>query len=121
MKVRCIKILDSEGKLQERSQWLTLGKVYHVLEVFQDSRNKWFLRLAPDGANAIALFFLEEFEVVSAKIPDVWIAAWYPKGGFALTTEAWNRDGFWEAYYDQDPVALRKFEDGRRQIVDADP
>ena len=63
---------------------------------------------------------LEQFEIVSAKIPDTWVVVWNAEGAFSLTTEAWSEPGFWEAYYDGDPPALRKFEDGKKQIIDAD-
>lgn len=121
MKARCIKLIDSRGNPQERSSWLTLGNVYHVLEVVQDTHKRWLLRVVADGVNGVALFQLEQFEIVSPKIPDVWIVVWNAKGGFALTTKAWSQAGFWEAYYDRDPSALGKFEDGKKQIVDADP
>lgn len=121
MKARCIKLIDSRGNIQERSPWLTLGSVYHVLEVVQDTHNRWLLRIVGDGQNGVALFRLEQFEIVSGKLPDAWNAVWNAKGGFALTTEAWSQAGFWDAYYDKDPSALSKFEDGKRRIVDADP
>lgn len=121
MKARCIKLIDSKGNVQERSPWLTLGNVYQVLEVVQDAHNRWLLRVVGDGQNGVALFRLEQFEIVSAKMPDAWIPVWNAKGGFALTTEAWSQPGFWDTYYDKDPLALSKFEDARRRIVDADP
>lgn len=120
MKARCIKLVDHMGNIKERSSWLTLGKVYHVLEVVQDAGNRWLLRLVGDGKNGTALFNLEQFEIASAKIPDNWVVVWNAKGAFSLTTEAWSEPGFWEAYYDGDPSALRKFEDNKKQIIDAD-
>jgi hypothetical protein len=98
-----------------------LGKVYHVLEVIQDTHNRWLLRVIGDGTNGVALFRLEQFEIVSPKVPDAWIVAWGAQGGFALTTEAWSQAGFWETYYDKEPSAARSFEEGTRRIVDADP
>jgi hypothetical protein len=121
MKVKCAKLIDSKGNAQERSGWLTLGKVYHVLEVVQDTHGRWLLRMIGDGLSGVALFRLDQFEVVSAKLPDAWMVVWNSKGGFALTTEAWSQVGFWEAYYDKEPAALSKFEDGRRRIVGGDP
>lgn len=121
MKVRCIKLVDSKGNSQERSSWLTLGNVYHVLEVVQDLYKRWLLRIVGDGINGVALFPLEQFEIVSPKIPILWIVAWNDKGGFALSTEAWSEAGFWDAYYDRDPLAVAKFEEGKKGIVDNDP
>jgi hypothetical protein len=98
-----------------------VGSTYHVLEVVQDTRGRWLFRAVGDGANGVALFSLEQFEIVSTKIPGAWIPIWNTSGGFALTTESWAKAGFWEAYYEQEPVALQMFENERSRIVDADP
>jgi len=73
MKVKCIKLVDSRGNVQEKSPWLTLGKVYHVLEVVQDAHKRWLLRVVGDGDNGVGLFRLEQFEIVSAKISVAWV------------------------------------------------
>jgi len=121
MKVRCIKLLDSKGNPEKASPWLTLGNVYHVMTVIFGTQEKWLLRLVGDGRNGLALFPLEQFEVVSSKIPAGWVITWNSKGVFELSTEQWNQPGFWERYYDRDPEAVRIFEDGRRKIIEADP
>ena len=102
MKVRCVRLLDSKGNPQEQSPWLTLGNVYHVMTVTYGTQEKWLLRLVGDGRNGLALFPLTQFEVVSPKIPSIWIASWNSKGVFELTTEAWNQPGFWARYYDRE-------------------
>jgi hypothetical protein len=121
MKVRCIKLIDSRGNPQESSPRLTLGKVYHVLEVVQDTHSRWLLRVAGDGTNGVAVFQLEQFEIVSPKVPDAWIVVWDAKGGFALTTEAWSQSGYWERFYDRDPEARKVFEEEKTKIVGAEP
>jgi hypothetical protein len=121
MKAKCAKLIDARGNPQEHSPWLTVGKVYHVLSVLLDINGQWVLRLVGDGINGLALFNLEQFEFISARIPNTWIATWSTKGTFELTTEPWNRPGFWEKYYDRDPDALRIFEEERRKIVEFDP
>jgi hypothetical protein len=121
MKVRCIKLLDVFGNPQEESPWLTLGKIYHVLEVVQDTDRKWFFRIVGDGLNGVALFPLEEFEILTAKIPHTWIVVWGRDGFFELSPEPWSKLGFWEAYYDRSPDAARVFEEEKRKTIDADP
>ena len=118
MKVRCIKLIDARGNPQEWSSWLTLGKVYHVLAVVQDTRRKWLLRVISDGSNGVALFPLEQFEIVSAKIPDAWIVDWNSEGTLALTTEAWSKLGFWDNYYDREPSARSIFEEEKKKIIE---
>lgn len=121
MKVRCIRLLDALRKPQDKSDWLTIGKIYHVLEVIQDTDRKWKLRLAGEDPNGVALFALEEFEVVSSKIPDSWVIAWGKGNFFELTPEAWSQSGFWERYYDREPNAVRIFEEEKRKIIDVEP
>lgn len=120
MKVRCIRLLDSSGKPQEKSAWLTIGKIYHVLELFQ-GQNTWLLRLIGDGLNGLAIFRLEQFEIATLKIPPSWIVAWGKDGSLHLRPESWNQPGFLERYYDKDADAMRIFEEERRKIIEADP
>jgi hypothetical protein len=121
MKVKCVRLHDVSGKSQEKSSWLTIGNMYHVLEVIQGSNKKWMIRLVGDGLNGVALFPLEEFEVVTHKLPDAWIIKWGKDGFFQLTPELWSHAGFWERFYDKDSDAIRIFEEERKKIVNADP
>ncbi len=122
MKVRCIRLLDSAGKPREQKHsWVTIGKLYHVLEVVQD-QNRWLFRLIGDKPeNGPALFRFEQFEIVTSKIPPSWIVAWGKDGSLHLRPESWNEPGFWERYYDKDTDAMRIFEEERRKIMEADP
>ena len=120
MKVRCIRLLDSSGKSQEKSAWLTIGKIYHVLELFQ-GQNTWLLRLIGDGSNGLAIFRLEQFEIVTSNIPPSWIITWDSDGSLHLRPERWDQPKFLERYYDKDPEAIRTFEEERRKIIDSDP
>lgn len=120
MKVRCTKLIDAFGDPQEQSAWLTIGKVYHVLSVYMDTDSGWLLRLIGDTHPGVGLFPLEQFEIVSPKIPNRWIVTW--NGGvFELTTVAWNEPGYWELYYDDDSDALATFDREAGAIIAADP
>jgi len=121
MKVRCIKLTDAKGNPRATSSRLSIGSIYPVLEVIQDTHHRWLLRVIGDGANGIAIFGLDQFEIVSAKVPNVWITKWNSQGGFSLTTEAWGRPGYWERYYDRDPEAHRVFEEEKAKILQGDP
>jgi len=117
MKVKCIKILNSFGQPQERSAWLTIGKVYDVLTVEFDMYGRWRFRLIGDGLNGVALFEKEMFEVVSPEIAPNWIVSWDREGGFELIPEIWSKNDFWVRYYDQEPEALELFNKEMLRIV----
>lgn len=119
MKVRCIKLVDSRGNTLEKSPWLTLGKEYDVLTITFGTQQKWILRLVGDGLNGVALFPLDQFEIVSQKIPAPWIVTWNSKGTFEMTAEAWSQPEFWKRFYDGDTHARQIFEQERAKIVGA--
>jgi hypothetical protein len=121
MKVRCTKLIDAFGNPQERSPWLTLGEVYDVLAVHYDIDRKWLFYIVGDGPNGLALFPLEQFEIVSAKLSSTWITSWKENGLFQLAPEPWTRPEFWEEYYNRKLDAVRVFEEEKRKIIDADP
>ena len=83
--------------------------------------DKWLLRLVGDDPTGLALFRLEEFEIVTSKVPATWRIGWNKNGFLTLSPEAWGRLGFWEQYYDREPQALQVFEEERRKIVESDP
>lgn len=120
MKVRCTKLLDSLGKTALTSTWLSVGSVYHVLSLLLDSEGRWLLRLAGDSEPGVGLFPLQQFEIVSAKVPECWVVTWNRNGVFELTTEAWRQDGYWERYFEHDPAAKKTFERELARIVAAD-
>lgn len=121
MKVRCTKLLDPLGNPQDKSAWLTIGRIYHVLSIVLDVHGRWLLRLQGDTAPGVGLFPLQQFEVVSAKVPDLWIVTWSGQGAFELTTAAWNDPGFWERYFEHDFAAEQIFERDKSRIIRFDP
>jgi len=58
--------------LDTKSAWLTVGKVYLVLEIYFEAKGRRLLRLLGDGRNGPALFPWECFEFVSLTIPSGW-------------------------------------------------
>ena len=121
MKVRCVRLIGNDGNPKDKSVWLTIGNIYHVLSVEQGTDRRWMLRLMGDEPNGLALFQLQQFEIVSSKIPDSWIIVWPKDNFFVLRPGSWNQVGFLERYYDKDPDAIRLFEEERQKIIAADP
>lgn len=116
MRVRCVRLLDARGKPQNESAWLTVGKLYDVLAVLQSDED-WLLRLIGDEPQGLALFRLDQFEIVSPRVPSSWIAVWEEDGFFELSPEAWTKPGFWEDYYNKESGAINIFEEERKKII----
>jgi hypothetical protein len=121
VKVRYVHVADGRDKLQTNSSWLTVGTVYHVLEIIQDTERRWMLRLVGDNRNGPALFELDQFEIITSYIPRTWIIVWGKEDFFELSPRPWTRPGFWEQYYDGEPDAVKVFEEERKKIIEAEP
>jgi hypothetical protein len=120
MKLRCVRIIDEKtGRIQERSPWLTVGKVYHALSVFLDERKTLLVRMVGDDGVTPALYGLDQFEVVSPKISSSWVIDWHD-GVFQLAPARWLTPGFWERYFDGEREALLMFDEERRRSEEED-
>ena len=119
MKVRCIKLVDGFGQPVSRSSWVSVGHVYHVLEVLA-SPERTRIRIVGDSKTP-ALYHLEMFELVSGVIPAVWTVSSLRVGHFCICPKSWSADGFWEAYFDGNPEAGDAFQEGLNAIVNSDP
>lgn len=119
MKIRCVQLFDSGGKLVERSGWAKVGGLYHVLTIWiEPGRTR--LRLIGENPTP-ALFEPEMFEIVSSVIPPTWVATSQQPGYFELGPAAWARRGFWEEFFDGRPEAVACFEEERNKILRSDP
>ncbi len=103
----------------ERSSWVELGRVYHVLAFETELASSW-LRLVGEEPTP-ALFQPEMFEVVSSVIPSAWVVTSPKPGCLSLEPEPWSRPGFWESFFDAEPEAVARFEEYRNAIVASDP
>ncbi len=121
MKVRRVNVVDALGRPTLASAWLTVGTVYHVLSVVFDTHSLWWLRLVSDETSDVGVFGLEQFEIVSARVPATWIVSWSSGGAFELSPAAWLAQGFWERYFEHDDVARDIFERERNMIIALDP
>lgn len=126
MKVKCVRLLDSDGQEVEFSPWLTLGRVYHVM---------YILRLRSLGVLYGIIAFhptgewpqmvgvqAECFEIVSDIIPSNW-QEWKDEkaGESGISPASWQVVGFSEAFYDHDPSVYPIFERERDIILKEDP
>jgi hypothetical protein len=113
-------MFDAKGGPTERSSWLTIGKVYHVLEVHVASR-EINLRIMADNNRTPALRRWTEFEAVTARIPACWIVNFEPDSHLTLGPSAWMTDGFWVRYFDGEQEEQKIFEDVYRMIIAEEP
>jgi len=111
MKVKCIRISNSETKSEEEvSPWLRLGMEYVVLAIYAPFRDKNSFLLISDDASRIPVpFDVEQFEVTCDKIPSSWKAHLDEAGQLQFAPERWLRTNFWTEFYDQDPSALEDY------------
>jgi len=119
MKVRCVQLLNSNGKPTASSPWAKIGAIYHVLSIWSEP-GQIRLRLIGEESTP-AMFELEMFEVVSSKIPESWTISFPRPGCISIGPSAWDRPGFWSDFYDRLPETISCFESERARILDADP
>ncbi len=124
MKIKCIRLLDSDGQEVEFSSWLTLGRIYHVMSIFTDQNGKrsyGIINRHPDGEwPQMGSHQAECFEVVSEVVPSNW-CEWVRENASGASPAAWQAPGFYEAFYDHDPATYPIFERERNIILSEDP
>jgi hypothetical protein len=124
MKVKCIRLLNSDGREVELSPWLALGRVYHVLSMSIDQYGKRSYGIISgfrEGEWPQTGSHREEcFEVVSDVVPSNWRTMVY-LGITAISPAAWQEPGFYKAFSDHDPVTYPIFERERDIILREDP
>jgi hypothetical protein len=121
VKVRCVKLVDALDQPTGQSPWMTVGRTYHVLSVVLDKHSRWLLRLVSDENRDVGLFRLEQFEVLTTRIPASWVLEWSNAGTFELSPSAWLAPGFWERYFEHDKTAHDEFERESHKIIQSDP
>ena len=124
MKVKCIRLLEADGREVEFSSWLTLGRVYHVMSIFTDKNGKrryGIFNRHPEGEwPQLGSHQAECFEIVSDVAPSNW-REWSNENASGVSPAAWQESGFYEAFYDHDPVTYPIFERERDIILSEDP
>ena len=105
MKVKSI-YNEFTKKYEKESSWITIGKEYIVLGLTIRLNEITYL-IATDQDEMPASQNAIQFEIISGKIPSNWKII---PGEFAflfILPSAWCEPGIMEAFYDQDPEALK--------------
>jgi len=111
MIVTCKKIpMAPDGSAPEASAWVSVGGRYRVVSVLAEPGRSPLVQIVTDDRASLAWFDSTSFETVDGTIPASWTARIGVNGALELAPSAWLASGFWEAYYDGDPVAARAVE-----------
>jgi hypothetical protein len=124
VKVKCIRLLDANGREVEASSWLMLDRTYHVMAI----------HVAPDGKRSYSIIsrqpegewpqmgshLAECFDIVSEVVPSNW-REWVYGNASGTSPVTWQEPGFYEAFYDHDTAAYPIFERERDIILSEDP
>lgn len=94
--------------------WLVPGQEYLVLSV-DVGESEIALRL-DHGRGGNGLFDARMFRVSSSRIPPNWEVS-LDGGGLSLAPAQWLRNGFWEDYFDSNPLAEEQYEAQRSVII----
>jgi hypothetical protein len=113
MRVLCNRIASpTTGEDLETSAWLSVGREYDVLEVVAYPEGEVLLRLlGDDPSGGPGLWDSRLFTTKSTAMPADWAATVDDAGALHLGPAKWQRDGFWEAFFDGDPDAIRDYDD----------
>ena len=124
MKVKCVRLLDVDGREVGFSPWLTLGHIYHVMSIFIDKnerRSYGIINRHPEEEwPQMGSHQAECFEVVSNTMPSNW-REWKNDTSSGVSPIAWQAPGFYEAFYDHDPATYPIFTQERDVILREDP
>lgn len=105
-----------KAESEKHKGWLRPGETYSVLEIlFSHSKTPEF-RIYSPLENTPAMFEAAEFVIEDNTIPGNWRINLVGDSSFKLTPQPWAERGFWERYFDQDPEAIRIFNEQKKLI-----
>lgn len=113
MRVQCTKIYTGATGPAETSTWLTVGRIYDVLEVYAYPGGQVELRIESDDQQTPALFDSSCFVTVDETMSKSWAARIGDSGALLLGPREWSLPGFWESFFDGSDEALKCFARGR--------
>lgn len=106
MKVLCTRVpTPLDGLHLDSSPWVTVDKQYTVLCILAESGGRVQLNLLTDDGQSFGWFDSDCFLTVDPAIPSSWSAQISEDGTLELAPQDWLQEGFWERYYEGDPVA----------------
>lgn len=108
MKVRCVRLVGSDGRVFDSGGSITVGRGYPVASLSYGPGERGSLQIITNQPGSLGIFDAAAFETVDPTIPSSWVGT-ITDGRLHLGPASWQADGFWEAYYDRsDPIALRQ-------------
>jgi hypothetical protein len=118
MKVKCIKLLDSDGKEEKYSAWLTLEKTYLVLSITIDSSGKRFYAIMhredEESWPCLISHRAECFEIISTIIPSNWHVWVEPSSMMGASPLSWQDLDYIMGFADRNPemypIFLKEYE-----------
>jgi len=106
VKVLCVTLGDSQPS---PTGWLTLHREYLVLAILAlPGRTIRFRVLSDDGRTPI-LADSSLFAAPVQPLPATWAGTVTEDGVVELGPQRWLEPGFWERFFDRDPVAVEVF------------
>lgn len=119
MKVKCVKILNTQGKETNSSPWLTINNVYVVLEIITSASKGMMYRLVGDNADkSPAIYAASQFEMVTSLIPSNWVINIANNGLIVLGPKEWRAIDFWDSCYDGDLEKLEIYKREAKTIME---
>ena len=117
MMVRCERLLSpTTGESLQKSPLLTIGREYRVLSVIAQPGKRTLLRLIDDEGGRPSLWDARMFKTTTTRIPHIWGIRIDDDGILTLAPPDWQRDGFWEDYFEDDPRAVAEFQTALRAL-----
>lgn len=89
--------------------WFLEGEVLSVLSVSAAPLEGVKFLIWSSLQEAAVLFSGAEFEVVDKSLSQRWVFSIDSHGFLDLAPEAWQDDGFWERYHDEESIAEQTF------------
>jgi hypothetical protein len=68
------------------------------------------VQLIDDQGDSPSVWDARLFSTTSMRIPQIWGIRIDAHGGLTLSPLEWQREGFWEAYFDREPLAVAQFD-----------
>jgi hypothetical protein len=113
MKVKLTKRSMSSVPGQKTEGWITVGQEYDVLTMYIEPADEFLVRVIADDGFTPALFPADLFEITDGTVPPNWIVVRDRNGIFRFSPQAWLEPGFWERFFDRDPLSIEIFEKER--------
>jgi hypothetical protein len=102
------------------SELINTNSILTVIAIYAEN-SAILYRLHLGSLLTPGLYKASLFSIECNKIPKSWVInSGVSRGGFdymSLEPEAWSTPGFWEEYFDQDQLAIHKFDEELIKII----